>query len=61
MADTLTYLDKKQENVCQMFADSIGRNVLHFWGFFMTDLIKLAKTAVVTNEADRSYSIRIIW
>ena len=50
-----------KKNVCQMFADSISQNDLHFCGFAMAELIILAEMAGVMHEADHAYSIRSIW
>ena len=40
-----------------MFADSISWNDLHFFGFAMTELIKLARMAAVMHKVDHVYSI----
>ena len=50
-----------KKNICQMFADSISQNDLHFCGFSMAELIKLAKMTGVMYEADHAYPIQSTW
>ena len=44
-----------KKNVCQMFADSIGKNDFHFYGFANGQIDKTSKDVV--HEADLTYSI----
>ena len=41
-----------------MFADSVNQNDLHFCGFVMAELIKLAKMVGAMHETDHTYSIQ---
>ena len=50
-----------EKNVSQMFADSITLDDLHFYGFTVPKMIKLAEVVGVMREGDHAYSIQNTW